>query len=96
MIIIGETFIVEGLMKSDLIREQVIGALRKGKFSPIGAFGVFEPQNPHNLYEIISLNEFRKGPYQKGCYKLIGLTGSKKEAIMLVARLWLKKEKRKR
>ena len=45
MIIIGETFIVEGLMKSDLIREQVIGALRKGKFSPIGAFGVFEPQN---------------------------------------------------
>ena len=39
MIIIGETFIVEGLMKSDLIREQVIGALRKGKFSPIGAFG---------------------------------------------------------
>ena len=41
MIIIGETFIVEGLMKSDLIREQVSGALRKGKFSPIGAFGVF-------------------------------------------------------
>ena len=48
MIIIGETFIVEGLMKSDLIREQVIGSLRKGKFSPIGAFGVFEPQNPAN------------------------------------------------
>ena len=94
MIIIGETFITEGLMKSDMIREQVISSLRKGKFSPIGAFGVFEPQNPANLYEIIALNEFRKSPYQKGCYKLIGLT--KSEAIMLVAKLWLKKEKRKR
>ena len=96
MIIIGETLVTEGLMKSDMIRGKVISSLKKGKFSPIGAFGVFEPQNPHNLYEIISLNEFRKSPYQKGCYKLIGLTGSKKEAIMLVARLWLKKEKRKR
>ena len=96
MIIIGETFITEGLMKSDMIREQVISSLRKGKFSPIGAFGVFEPQNPANLYEIIALNEFRKSPYPKGCYKLIGLTGSKSEAIMLVAKLWLKKEKRKR
>ena len=96
MIIIGETFITEGLMKSDMIREQVISSLRKGKFSPIGAFGVFEPQNPANLYEIIALNEFRKSPYQKGCYKLIGLTCSKSEAIMLVAKLWLKKEKRKR
>ena len=96
MIIIGETFITEGLMKSDMIREQVISSLRKGKFSPIGAFGVFEPQNPANLYEIIALNEFRKSPYQKGCYKLIGLTGSKSEAIMLVAKLWLKKEGRKR
>ena len=96
MIIIGETFITEGLMKSDMIREQVISSLRKGKFSPIGAFGVFEPQNPANLYEIIALNEFRKSPYQKGCYKLIGLTGSKSEAIMLVAKLWLKREKRKR
>ena len=96
MIIIGETLITEGLMKSDMIRGKVISSLKKGKFSPIGAFGVFEPQNPANLYEIIALNEFRKSPYQKGRYKLIGLTGSKKEAIMLVARLWLKKEKRKR
>ena len=95
MIIIGETFIVEGLMKSDLIREQVIGALRKGKFSPIGAFGIFEPQNPVNLYEIISLNELRKLPYREGNYKMIALTGSKLEAIMLVAKLWLKKEKQK-
>ena len=95
MIIIGETFIVEGLMKSDLIREQVIGALRKGKFSPIGAFGIFEPQNPSNLYEIISLNELRKLPYRKGHYKMIGLTGSRLEAIMLVAKLWIKKEKQK-
>lgn len=96
MIIIGETFITEGLMKSDMIREQVITSLRKGKFSPIGAFGVFEPQNPANLFEIISLNEFRKRPYKDGCYKLIALTGSKSEAIMLVAKLWLKKEKQKR
>ena len=95
MIIIGETFIVEGLMKSDLIREQVIGALRKGKFSPIGAFGIFEPQNPANLYEIISLNELRKLPYRKGHYKMIGLTGSRLEAILLVAKLWIKKEKQK-
>ena len=66
MITIGETLITEGLMKSDMIREKVISSLKKGKFSPIGAFGIFEPQNPENLYEIISLNELRKLPYRKG------------------------------
>ena len=82
-------------MKSDMIREKVISSLKKGKFSPIGAFGIFEPQNPANLYEIISLNELRKLPYRKGYYKMIGLTGSRLEAIMLVAKLWIKKEKQK-
>ena len=96
MITIGETLITEGLMKSDIIREKVISSLKKGKFSPIGAFGVFEPQNPDNLYEIISLNEMRKQPYQKGNYKLLALTGSKSEAIMLVARLWIKKDRSRR
>ena len=95
MIIIGETLITEGLMKSDMIREKVISSLKKGKFSPIGAFGIFEPQNPVNLYEIISLNELRKLPYREGNYKMRALTGSKLEAIMLVAKLWLKKEKQK-
>lgn len=95
MIIIGETLITEGLMKSDMIREKVISSLKKGKFSPIGAFGIFEPQNPDNLYEIISLNELRKLPYREGRYKMIGLTGSRSEAIMLVAKLWIKKEKQK-
>ena len=95
MITIGETLITEGLMKSDMIREKVISSLKKGKFSPIGAFGIFEPQNPSNLYEIISLNELRKLPYRKGQYKMIGLTGSRLEAIMLVAKLWMKKEKQK-
>ena len=95
MITIGETLITEGLMKSDMIREKVISSLKKGKFSPIGAFGIFEPQNPANLYEIISLNELRKLPYRKGQYKMIGLTGSRLEAIMLVAKLWIKKEKQK-
>ena len=95
MITIGETLITEGLMKSDMIREKVISSLKKGKFSPIGAFGIFEPQNPANLYEIISLNELRKLPYKKGQYKMIGLTGSRLEAIMLVAKLWIKKDKQK-
>lgn len=95
MITIGETLITEGLMKSDMIREKVISSLKKGKFSPIGAFGIFEPQNPANLYEIISLNELRKLPYRKGQYKMIGLTGSRLEAIMLVAKLWIKKDKQK-
>jgi hypothetical protein len=95
MITIGETLITEGLMKSDMIREKVISSLKKGKFSPIGAFGIFEPQNPANLYEIISLNELRKLPYRKGQYKMIGLTGSRLEAIMLVAKLWMKKDKQK-
>lgn len=95
MIIIGETLITEGLMKSDMIREKVITSLKKGKFSPIGAFGIFEPQNPNNLYEIIELNELRKTPYRKSKYRLIALTGSKAEAIMLVARLWMKKEGQK-
>ncbi|RKW41522.1 MAG: hypothetical protein D8H95_34615 [Lachnospiraceae bacterium] len=95
MITIGETLITEGLMKSDMIREKVISSLKKGKFSPIGAFGIFEPQNPSNLYEIISLNELRKLPYRKGHYKMIGLTGSRLEAIMLVAKLWMKKDKQK-
>lgn len=95
MIIIGETLITEGLMKSDMIREKVIASLKKGKFSPIGAFGIFEPQNKANLYEIISLNELRKEPYRKGKYKLIALTGSKSEAIMLVAKLWIKENKQK-
>ncbi|MFC2477340.1 MAG: hypothetical protein ACFNTU_07650 [Catonella sp.] len=95
MITIGETLITEGLMKSDMIREKVISSLKKGKFSPIGAFGIFEPQNPANLYEIISLNELRKLPYRKGQYKMIGLTGSRLEAIMLVAKLWVKKDKQK-
>ena len=82
-------------MKSDMIREKVISSLKKGKFTPIGAFGIFEPQNPANLYEIISLNELRKLPYKKGQYKMIGLTGSRLEAIMLVAKLWIKKDKQK-
>ena len=96
MITIGETLITEGLMKSDMIREKVLSSLRKGKFSPIGAFGIFEPQNPANLYEIISLNELRKLPYKERHYKMIAITGSRKEAIMLIAKLWMKKDKQKR
>ena len=82
-------------MKSDMIREKVISSIKKVNFSPIGAFVIFEPQNPANLFEIISLNELRKLPYKKGQYKMIGLTGSRLEAIMLVAKLWIKKDKQK-
>lgn len=93
MIAISENLVLDGLMKSDFLREKVIAALKKGKFSPVGAFGIFEPQNSENLYEIISLNEVKKSVYSKGNYRLIGLTGSKSEAIMLVAKLWIKKQK---
>lgn len=92
MIIIGETLAFAGLMKSKFIRKKVISTLKKGKVSPISAFGIFEPQNAENLYDIISLNELRKEIYNNSTYKLIGLTSSKLEAMFLVARLWLKKE----
>lgn len=92
MIMMGETLVFTGLMKSKFLRKKVINALKKGKVLPICAFGVFEPQNPENLYDIIPLNEFRKDIYKNGIYKMIGLTGSKLEAMYLSASLWMKKE----
>ncbi len=90
MISIDKSLLTDRLMKNDFFREKVLKALKKGKFSAIGAFGIFLPQNRSNLYEIIRLNELRKKPYRDGSYHMIGLAGSRYEAIMMAGRLWLR------
>lgn len=88
MITISENLKTDKLMGHKKIRDFVLSSLRRGKLCPVMALGIFLPQNPKNLFEIISLNEMRKPPYRDLNYEMIGLVGSRAEAFMLVAELW--------
>lgn len=92
MLKISENLKTDKLMSHRRVRNLVLSALKKGKFCPVLALGIFLPQNPENLYEIIALNELRKLPFKGGDYEMVGLAGSREEAIMLVLELW--KERR--
>lgn len=92
MIIISEELKTDKLMSIGKTRDFVLSSLKKGKFCPVMALGVFLPQNPENLFEIISLNELRKPPYQSTDYVMLGLAGSRNSAITLMLELW--KERR--
>lgn len=96
MIKIRDSLVTDKLMSHKKMRSFVLKSLEKGKFSAIMAVGIFKPQSEGYLYDIISLNELRKPPYQGLDYELIGLAGSRSEAIMLVAKLWLEENGRKR
>lgn len=88
MITISEELRTDKFMSHRRIKDFVLSSMKKGKFCPILALGIFLPQNPDNLFEIISLNELRKSPYQGLDYTMVGLAGSRSEAFMLVAKLW--------
>lgn len=92
MVTICEELRTDKLMSRSKIRDFVLTSLKKGKFCPVPALGIFLPQNPENLFEIISLNELLKSPYQDSEYIMLGLAGSRYEAIMLMLSLW--KERR--
>lgn len=62
------------------VREQV--EEKKGKLFP--AFGIFLAQNPANLLEIISLNEFLQPGYDSRMFYCVGLAGDRKGAELLV------------
>lgn len=96
MITISDFLITDRLMSHEKIRSVVLKSLEKGKFSAIMAIGIFLPQSEGYLYDIIPLNEIRKPPYQGQDYTMVGLAGSRGEAMMLVARLWIEKNGRKK
>lgn len=88
MIIISEYLKTDKLMGHKRLRDFVLSCMKKGKFCPVMALGIFLPQNPDNLFEIISLNELMKPPFKNLTYEMVGLAGSRVEAFLLVARLW--------
>lgn len=90
---ISENLKTDGLFSKRRMRDFVLSSLKKGKVCPVVALGIFLPQNPENLFEIIALNELRKPLYQGLDFELIGLASSRASAIMLVVELW--KERRK-
>ncbi len=58
--------------------------LEEGKGAMFPAFGVFLAQNPHNLLEIISLNEFLQPGYGTRRFCCVGLAASREGAQELV------------
>lgn len=66
-------------------QEQILDRIRRGKRQKV--YGIFLPQNPENLFEIMQVNELHFPYYQNRDMYLLGLAGSREHAVGMVCRI---------
>lgn len=87
MIVWSKVQVYDRCMTEEKRREKAVRLLQEQKLALDPAFGIFLAQNPDNLFEIISLNEFLQPGLQRMDYRCIGLAVSELSAQYLAGAL---------
>lgn len=82
-----ENLYLDERMSKGARREQAVRLAEEKKPALMPAFGIFLAQNPENLFEIISLNEFLQRGYRNRIYRCIGLAADRESAGELVGEM---------
>lgn len=67
-------------------QEQILSCIRQGRRQK-NIYGIFLPQNPANLFEIMHVNELHFPYYQNRKMYLIGIANGREHAFAMICRI---------